>query len=131
MRGRSISDFFESCGRVVRKTHVPTSGSLLAFVGDQLLVNVVAWTAAGLGVLVVQRFFEAKGLRNLWGLAVWRDRTLVSADDYHVITTVTSYSVGLLMLLLVRHLVLRVIREFHALRRQRLRDERDTSPPVR
>jgi hypothetical protein len=43
----------------------------------------------------------------------------VSADDYELIMNVASYSAGLIMLIMARYLILRLIAEFHALRRER------------
>jgi hypothetical protein len=43
----------------------------------------------------------------------------VSADDYELIVNVASYSAGLIMLILARYLILRLIAEFHGLRRER------------
>lgn len=116
---RAIADFFESCARVVRKTHVPTRKGVLAFFGNQVLINAVAWTAGVIAAGFVKNFFEVKGFRNLWGLTASRSRTLVSADDYHLIMTLTSYAAGLIMLILVRHLILRLITEYHSLRLER------------
>ena len=67
----------------------------------------------------MDRFFEVKGFRNLWGLAASGGRTVVTAGDYEVITMLTRYSAGLLVLLLARHLVLHWIDEYHALQVER------------
>jgi hypothetical protein len=116
---RTLLDAFESARRVARQTRLPDRKGLAAFFGKQLGVNAVAWTAGLLAVEVVSRFFEVKGIRNLWGLAAWGGRTPISAEDYHLITSLTSYTAGLLMLILMRHLVLRWIAELHALRAER------------
>ncbi|KPJ75645.1 MAG: hypothetical protein AMS19_13775 [Gemmatimonas sp. SG8_23] len=117
----AAADVFESCGRVARKTHVPTRKGILEFFGNQVLINAVAWTAGVIAAGLVKSFFEVKGFRNLWGLIAPRGRALVSADDYQMIMTLMSYSAGLLMLILVRHLILRLITEFRALRLERAR----------
>ena len=74
--------------------------------------------AAGLA----KNFFEVRGFRNLWGVAASKSRTLVSADDYHLIVTLTSYTVGFIMLILVRHLILRLVGEFRSLRLERTQE---------
>lgn len=121
--GQGTCDLFESCGRVARRTHRPTRDGVLQFLGNQVLVNAVAWTAGVAAAGLVGSFFEAKGLRNLWGLTASGGRTVVSADDYQLIVTFASYSAGLVMLILMRHLILRVVAEFRSLRAERARDE--------
>jgi hypothetical protein len=105
--------------RVVRGIRPPSSRGILQFLGDQALVNGVAWTAGVMAVGLVKRFFEVKGLRNLWGLMASGSRTPVSAEDYQLIMTLTSYTAGLVMLIVARQLVLRLVAEFHALRSER------------
>lgn len=117
--GGPITDLFEAGVRVVRKTRLPTRRGVLGFFGNQVLVNAVAWTAAVAAAGLVKHFFEVRGLRNLWGLTAWSSRTVVSADDYQTITGLLAYSAGLVMLILVRHLVLRLIAELHSLRIER------------
>lgn len=118
-----LSDFLESCHRVARKTHWPTREGLLRFFGDQVVLNGVSWTAGLLAARFVKNFFEVRGFQNLWGLLAPQGRTLVSAEDYQLIVTVASYSAGLLMLIFVRHLVVRVLTEFTLLRFERARDK--------
>src|SRR5215470_16439398 len=88
--GRVLPDLVASCARLVRKTRLPSSQGVLAFFGNQLLANAVGWTAGVTAAGLVETFFEARSMRNLWGLAAWGGRTLVSADAYRVIMTVTS-----------------------------------------
>jgi hypothetical protein len=116
---QAIGDVFESSARVARKVHMPTRKGILGFFGNQVLINAVAWTAGVMAAGLVKSFFEVRGLRNLWGLFAPRGRTLVSADDYQMIMTLMSYSAGLMMLILVRHLILRLISEFRSLRLER------------
>jgi hypothetical protein len=116
---QAIADVFECWVRVVRKAHMPTRKGILEFFGNQVLINAVAWTAGVMAAGLVKNFFVVKGFRNLWGLIAPRSRTLVSADDYQVIMTLTGYAAGLVMLILVRHLLLRSIAEFRSLRLER------------
>src|SRR5262245_53597122 len=111
MRGQVLPDLVESGARVVRKTHLPSPQGVLSFFGNQLLANAVGWTAGVMAVGLVETLFEARSIRNLWGLAAWGGRTLVSADDYRWIMTLTSYTTGLVMMILMRHLVLRLLTE--------------------
>jgi hypothetical protein len=131
----AILDFVESWERVVRKTERPTREGVLRFLGNQVLINTVAWTAGVAAAGFVKNFFEVRGFRNLWGLTAPGSRSLVSADDYALIVNVASYSAGLIMLILARYLILRVVAEFHALRRERaLAPEAErvgTCPPPR
>jgi hypothetical protein len=103
----------------VRKTRLPTWKSIGRYLGHQVLINSVAWTAGLLAVGLVRSFFEVRSFRNLWGLFAWGDRTLVSADDYQAMTNVTSYLAGLVILIFVRHFILRVSTELHDLRLER------------
>lgn len=115
--GQTAVDVGESFARVVRKTQMPSREGVLGFFGNQVLVNAVAWTAGVLAATLVRNFFEVKGFRNLWGLV--SSRNVVSADDYRLIVTLASYSAGLSMLILMRHLVLRLVAEFRSLRVER------------
>ena len=119
--GQTLADLFESGSRVARKTHMPTRSGVLEFFGNQVLINTVAWTAGLVAASLMKHFFEVKSLRNLWGLTASRHRTLVSPDDYQLIVTLASYSAGLVMLILVRHFILRSIAEFRSLRIERER----------
>lgn len=101
---------------------MPTREGVAAFFAHQVLANAVAWTAGVTTVALVKHFFEVKGLRNLWGLTASSRRTLVSGDDYEMIMILASYSAGLIMLILMRHLVLRLITEFRSLRLERDQD---------
>jgi hypothetical protein len=121
--GQLLPDLVSSGARVVRKARLPSRGGIVAFFGNQLWANAVAWTAGLIAAGLVEAFFEQRSMRNLWGLAAWGGRTLVSTDDYRVIMTLTSYTTGLVMLILMRHLVLRWVSEFRDLRLER--SERD------
>jgi hypothetical protein len=115
----AIVDFVESWDRVVRKAKKPTREGVMRFMGNQVLINTVAWTAGVTAAGLVKNFFEVRSFRNLWGLTAPGSRSLVSADDYELIVNVASYSAGLIMLIMARYLILRLIAEFHALRRER------------
>src|SRR5262245_21712251 len=123
--GQLLPDLVSSCARVVRKTRLPSREGVLAFFGNQLWANAVGWTAGVMAAGLVEAFFEQRSMRNLWGLAAWGGRTVVSSDDYQVIMTLTSYTTGLVMMILMRHLVLRWISEFRDLRLER--SEREAS----
>lgn len=123
-RGRHVlwqaaSDAAEGAARVARATRMPTRKGVLDFLSYQLLVNCIAWTAGLIASSLVTHFFEVKGFRNLWGLAASGSRTPLSAGDYRLVMTVTSFCVGLTMMILVRHFILRWIDEVRSLRRDR------------
>lgn len=92
---------------------------MLHFLTHQLLVNLVAWTAGLLAAGVVTEFFEVRSFRNLWGLMASGSRTLVSAEDYRLILSLASFGAGLLMMIFVRHFLLRWIDEIRGLRLER------------
>lgn len=125
---QTLADFAESGWRVVRRIRVPTPRGVVAFFGNQVLVNTVAWTAGLLAAGLVQRSFEVRSFRNLWGLTASSSRSLVSADDYRTIMTLTSYGAGLVMLILIRHLILRLIAEFRCIRLERLQHAGTSDP---
>lgn len=83
-------------------------------------MNVVGWISGLATAHVVTQLFEVKGFRNLWGLAASGRRALVTPDDYRLIMTLTGFTVGLLMMLVVRHLLMRWISETRALRAERI-----------
>jgi hypothetical protein len=116
---QTLGDFWESWRRVARKTHMPTREGVMAFFGHQVLVNTVAWTGGVVAAGLVRRFFEIRGFWNLWGLASSAGRSPLSVDDYQALMTLASYLAGLVMMVLIRHLVLRVITEFRSLRFER------------
>lgn len=122
---QTLLDMVESTRRVARQLHRPTRKGVAAFFGAQLAVDTAGWTAGLTAAALVSRFFEVKGLRNLWGLAAHGDRMIVSAAEYELIVRATSYSAGLMTLILMRQLVLRLFAEFHALRRERMAEARE------
>lgn len=124
-----LLDLVESCARVASATRMPSRRRFLDFFGSQLLGNTVGWTAGVMAAGLVETFFEARSIRNLWGLAAWGGRTVVSADDYRLIMTLTSYTAGLIMLILMRHLVLRLATEFRDVRGERNGRERAADSP--
>jgi len=121
---QATADAVEGAARVVRATRIPTRKTILDFLTHQVLVNSVAWTAGLIAAGVVTSLYEVRGLRNLWGVAASGSRTLVSGEDYHSIMTVTSFSAGLMMMIFVRHFLLRWIDELRSVRLERVRGER-------
>jgi hypothetical protein len=124
-----LLDLVESGARVASATRMPSRKGFLDFFGSQILGNTVGWTAGVMAAGLVETFFEARSIRNLWGLAAWGGRSVVSADDYRVIMTLTSYTAGLIMLILMRHLVLRLATEFRDVRGERSGRERASDSP--
>jgi hypothetical protein len=112
-----LSDLWTALRRVLDRSR-PQPQTLGAFVGDEILGNTVGWTAGLSSAWLVDFFFVRRGLRNLWGLAAG-DRVVVSGAQYEWIGAVASYLVGLLTLILVRHLVVGTLAELSALRAAR------------
>ena len=117
---QAMADAFEGAARVVRTTRRPTRKGILHFLSHQLLINAVAWTAGLASAALVTSFFERKGIRNLWGLAGSESRMIVSADDYRLIMMLTSFLVGLSMMMFVRHFALRWVEEIRCVRVERM-----------
>jgi hypothetical protein len=124
---QATADAFEGAARVVRSTRLPTRKGAVGFFTYQLLINSVAWTAGLIAAGLVTSFFEVRGLRNLWGLTASGSRTVVSADDYQLIMTLTSFCAGLLMMIFVRHFILRWIAEIRSLHQERERGQSASS----
>lgn len=114
-----VADVAEGGLRVIGSIRLPTREGLVEFFTHQILVNVAGWMAGLVTAHVVTRLFEVRGFRNLWGLAGSGDRTLVSADDYRLIMTITGFTIGLLTMLFVRHFLMRWISETRTLRAER------------
>ncbi len=113
------ADVVEGGWRVVQSIRWPTWGGAVDFFTHQVVVNLVGWMAGFATAHLVTRWFEVRGLRNLWGLVASGDRTLVSADHHRLIMTFTGFTVGLLMMLFVRHCLMRWIAETRSLRADR------------
>lgn len=114
-----VVDLGVAVWRAVRVVRLPTGGEVQAFFGNQVISSTAGWAAGLASASLVDRWFVRRGVRNLWGLAARGDRTLVSADTYAWLATATSFVVGLVVLISVRHLVhgtLRELRELRALR---------------
>jgi len=114
-----VADVAAGAWSVTSSIRLPTRQGLIDFFTHQVLVNMVGWMTGLATAHVVTRLFEVRGFRNLWGLAASDSRTLVSADDHRLITTLTGFTVGLLMMLFVRHFLMRWISETRAIRADR------------
>jgi hypothetical protein len=117
----AVADAFEGASRLVLSTRLPSGQGLRDFVTHQILINSVAWTAGIAASGLVTRFFEVRGFRNLWGLTTPGSRKLVCANDYQLIMMAASFCSGLLMMILIRHFLLRWVEEVRSLRMERLR----------
>ncbi len=126
---QAMADVFEGAARVVRTTRRPTRKGILHFLSHQLLINAVAWTAGLASAGLVTSFFERKGIRNLWGLAGSESRMIVSTDDYRLIMMLTSFLVGLSMMMFVRHFALRWVEEIRCVRVERMQGPSPSPDP--
>ncbi|MDX1941240.1 MAG: hypothetical protein SFU99_11860 [Saprospiraceae bacterium] len=87
---------------------------LSIFLGQEVLNLSVGYLAGLLASNLVSRFFVKKGLVNLWGLAAKREA--LRKDDYEWLMFISSYLIGLIVLLAVQYAMRR-------LRGQRLETE--------
>ncbi len=71
------------------------------FLGQEALNLSVGYLAGLLASNLVSRFFVKKGLVNLWGLAAKREA--LRKDDYEWLMFLSSYLIGLIVLLLVQY----------------------------
>ncbi|MBK7870751.1 MAG: hypothetical protein IPJ74_08705 [Saprospiraceae bacterium] len=66
----------------------------------------VGYLAGLLASNLVSRFFVKKGLVNLWGLAAKREA--LRKDDYEWLMFISSYLIGLMVLLAVQYAMRRL-----------------------
>ena len=111
-------DLFRSIFGVFRVNR-PSMKGLITLLGDEFVGSAVGWSAGLAGGALVGSLFQARGVGNLWGLAGKKDRMLVSPEVFDVIGGVVSFGVGLVTLIVVRHMVSKSVVEFHRLRAQR------------
>jgi hypothetical protein len=126
---QAMADAFEGAARVARTIRRPTRKGILHFLSYQLLINAVAWTAGLASAGLVTSLFERKGIKNLWGLAGSESRMIVSADDYRLIMMLTSFLVGLSMMMFVRHFALRWVEEIRCVRLERVQGPSPSPSP--
>ncbi len=75
------------------------------FIAGEVLNLAVGYLAGLSASNLVSRFFVKKGLVNLWGVAAKREA--VSKDTYEWIMLISSYLIGLAVLLAVTYLMQR------------------------
>ncbi len=73
------------------------------FISGEVINLSVGYLAGLIASNLVSRYFVKKGLVNLWGLAAKREA--VSKDAYEWLMFVSSYLIGLLVLLAVNRLM--------------------------
>lgn len=74
---------------------------LLNFLGNEALNLSVGYLAGLMASNLVSKFFVKKGLVNLWGLAAKREA--LRKDDYEWLMFISSYLIGLIVLLAVQY----------------------------
>ena len=75
------------------------------FIAGEMLNLAVGYLAGLSASNLVSRFFVKKGLVNLWGVAAKREA--VSKDTYEWIMLISSYLIGLAVLLAVTYVMQR------------------------
>jgi len=76
------------------------------FIAGEVLNLAVGYLAGLTASNLVSRYFVKKGLVNLWGLAAKREA--VSKDAYEWLMLITSYVIGLLVMLTVSYAMQRL-----------------------
>lgn len=79
------------------------------FIAGEVTNLAVGYLAGLTASNLVSRFFVKKGLVNLWGLAAKREA--VGKDTYEWLMFITSYLIGLIVMLAVSHLMQRLRKE--------------------
>lgn len=74
------------------------------------VLNLAVSYLAGYGAsMLVTRFFVKRGIGNLWGLAAKREA--VGKDTYEWLMFVSSYLIGLIVMVLVNQLIKKMIKQ--------------------
>ncbi len=71
------------------------------FIANEVLNLSVGYLAGLLASNLVSKFFIKKGLVNLWGLGA--QRSALKKDDYEWLMFISSYLIGLLVMVLVQY----------------------------
>lgn len=79
---------------------------ITTFLASEAFNLSVGYLAGLLASMMVSRFFVKKGFGNLWGLAARREA--LQKDDYEWLMFITSYVIGLVVLLAVQYLMRRL-----------------------
>lgn len=82
---------------------------LKAFIGSEVLNLGVGYLAGLMASSLVSKFFVKKGLVNLWGLTA--KRQALGKDDYEWLMVISSYVIGLAVLMLVSYGMKRLQRQ--------------------
>lgn len=76
------------------------------FIAGEVLNLAVGYLAGLTASNLVSRYFVKKGLVNLWGLAA--KKQAVSKDAYECLMLITSYLIGLIVMIAVSQLMQRL-----------------------
>jgi hypothetical protein len=76
------------------------------FIAGEALNLSVGYLAGLSASMLVSKFFVKKGMANLWGLAAKRDA--VNKDTYEWLMFVSSYVIGLLVMVSINYLLQRM-----------------------
>ena len=79
---------------------------LTQFIAGEITNLAVGYLAGLTASNLVSRFFVKKGLVNLWGLAAKREA--VSKDAYEWLMLISSYLIGLAVMLAVNYLMQKI-----------------------
>lgn len=70
---------------------------------EEFVNNGIGYIAGLMTYNYLSRYIEVRSARNLWGLANFKKKTLVSPETFEVLSVVISAVVGFLILKLVTH----------------------------
>lgn len=96
----------------------PDARSVGGFFGEEVLASGTGWTAGWFSAWFVSQFFVVRSWKNLWGVTATR-RTALASDDYDLLAEVVAYTVGLVVLIVVRQIVIGTFQQLRAVRRER------------
>lgn len=84
---------------------LPTYKQISTFIGQEVVANSVAWTAALVSSQLLSQYFTTKSWKNMWGVFAKKDKAVIAQDTFEILDWWAAYLIGLLMLLLVHHLI--------------------------
>lgn len=89
----------------IKTIKVVSTKNFFSFLGQEVVANAVAWTAAIISSQLVSNYITVKSWKNGWGVFGKKDSTFVSKEAFEEIDWIVSYLVGLIMLLTVNYLM--------------------------
>ena len=102
---RELASFFSA----LRQTPFPRITKTK--VALELIANGVAGICAIIVYSILQKFFVVKSIKNLWGLAAKKNKTLVSKDTFEWMSGILVFIIALFVFTYVESLIEKYLEE--------------------